>query len=1345
LVKKYQKLDTFGKPIALKPFCLFILLLSLSICNAQPYYFRHYQVEHGLSNNTVYCSLQDKQGFMWMGTKDGLNRFDGYTFKIFRHNQRDPRSISNNMVHTLSLDGKGNIWVGTDSGLDLYNPQSETFTHVNAANKNSIKSIIVDSVGNCWFIAGPLLLKYDTKAFKIISYQSHQNFEATSIASVKGTIWVSSSTGTLEKLDQHTAKFTSYNVFKNSKPVASNFIEKIYATGNSKLLIGTTSQGVKEFDCNTNGYRDLLTYNPDKTEIYVRDFLKYNDHEIWIATESGLFIYDQVKGVFTNLRKQYNDPYSISDNAIYSVYKDSEGGVWAGTYFGGINYYPKQYSLFTKYYPGSNKNTLRGNVVREICKDKFGNLWMGTEDNGLNKLAPDKKTWTHYCPGAKNGLSNNNIHGLLANDDHLLIGTFERGLNTFNIKTGKVEHIYLANKGLNALKSNFIICFAKTRSGITLVGTTRGLYRFNQKEGSFSLIHKVLINSFIYAITEDHNGIIWLGTVHDGIYCYNPNNETVSKLAYKYALKDGLQTSTINGIFEDSKGTMWFATEGLGLWRYNPKSRSCKVYDSQNGLPSDYAFRILEDNSNNVWISTTRGLVCLNLATDQIKTYTKANGLLSDQFNYNSGFKNNDGTLYFGCVKGMISFNPDRFINNNFVAPVYLTGFQIHNKDITAGNSDSILKQSIILTKSINLNYDQSSFSIDFAALSYPSPEMNQYKYMMKGLDKGWTYLKTNRKVFFTQLQPGKYTFIVKAINNDGKWSSRPTELEINIAPPIWKSALAYILYGSVLLISLYYVFRRYHIRTLEKNDRFIERLENDKEKEIYNAKIEFFTNIAHEIRTPLTLIKGPMEHMLKRAEKVPEIHEKLKVMERNTDRLLNLTNQLLDFRKTESSEISLSFVKTDVTGLLTEVYSQFVTLTEQKDLTYRLITSDEKILAYTDREAVKKIVTNLISNAVKYAHKLVEIELSNPVKNAAYFTVTIRNDGHLIPHELSEKIFEPFFRMKANEKQTGTGIGLALSRSLTDLHKGSLVLGPSVQKLNHFVLTLPVHQEKEFELEQPYSTPIFVEPTITADSTGTHKPLILVVDDNAEILDFISEELSENYVVTKAINGQEALAKIKSENIQLVISDIMMPLIDGLDLCKRVKTDFDYSHIPIILLTAKNTPASKLAGLDVGADAYIEKPFSPYHLKMQIANLLDNRKKLKEYFASSPLAHIKSMAYSKPDESFLIKLNAVISDNMQNTELDVEHIAGLLNMSKPTLFRKVKAISNLSINELINITRLKVAAKLLEEGNYKIYEVANMVGYSSQSQLGRNFLKQFGSTPSEYLHGKHKTAIKAD
>ncbi len=1316
-------------------YILLLLIVPCLACEAQPYYFKHYQVENGLSNNTVYCSLQDSHGFLWLGTKDGLNRFDGYSFKTFRHDGKDPKSLANNFVHVLSLDAKGNVWVGTDKGVDCYNVADESFMHMPLGRTEAVRSIAHDLKGNTWIIAAEALVKFDADG-KVFKLNKHQYLDATSLMCRNGAIWLSTAGGLLFLLDSQGNIVRSYDLFKNSKHVASNSIQKIFDAGDNQILVGTTDQGIKLFDIPTGTYKDILTYNEDHTSIFVRDFLHYDAQQFWIATESGIYIYNRQSGAVIHLKKNYHDSYSLSDNAVYTLLKDNEGGVWAGTYFGGVNYYSKQYSIFNKYYPGVNQNSLKGNVVREICRDKYGNLWLGTEDNGLNKLSPDKHTWTHFAPSGKSEISNSNIHGLYPFQDKLFIGTFERGLNVLDIPSGKVEKVYLAGKAKNELKSNFVISFCRTQDGALLIGTTKGLYRYNGQLKDFTLIKQLPPDACIYAMCLGHDGKIWLGTVNDGLYSFEPVGNRGGKIRFKDDAQV-LATSMINGVYEDSNRQLWLGTDGQGLWSYDPVTQKSKSYTINNGFPSNQVYRILEDDSKNLWISTSHGLVCLSLTTGNQHIYTKANGLLSDQFNYNSAYKDVDGTLYFGCLKGMISFNPAAFKQTNRSYPVYITGFQVHNQEATVGGKQSLLKQSLLLTKEITLNHQQASFSIDFAALNFSAPEMIRYRYMMKGVDKGWIELNKNRKVYFTQLAPGNYTFMVKAANSKGQWTDDVTSLKIYITPPFWASIYAYLIYIVAFIAAVYYLLRRYHLKTRQKNERIIELLNNDKEKQIYTAKIEFFTNIAHEIRTPLTLIKGPMENLMKNMPVGTSVQHSLKMMETNTDRLLNLTNQLLDFRKTEQEGYRLNFVKTNISTLLANTFLLFTDLAERKSITFFIDKPTEDVYAYIDSDAFSKIIYNLIGNAIKYSIHIVKVTLFAPQQDDDQFVIEFCNDGYIIPFDMREKIFEPFYRLKMTEKLTGTGIGLPLSRSLAELHKGRLELKKHDMEMNIFVLSIPIHQDYEFDFTISTSAPSQLKIPHNNDLTQSVRPVILIVDDNPEILDFITQQLRGNYTVMQALNGQEAMHKIKTEAVNLIVSDIMMPVMDGFELCKNLKTDLTYSHIPIILLTAKNTLQSKIQGLDIGADAYIEKPFSTTHLEVQISNLLNNRNKIKEHFANSPLTNIRSMAHSKADEKFLETLHTIICDHMQEVEMDADYIANLMNMSKPTLYRKIKAISDLSLNELINITRLKAAAQLLESGEHKVYEVASLVGYSSQSQLGRNFLKQFGHTPTEYQQQK--------
>ncbi|WDF53985.1 ligand-binding sensor domain-containing protein [Mucilaginibacter sp. KACC 22063] len=1042
---------------------LIIVLITLSPkAKGQSYSFTHYQVENGLSNNAVLCSLQDKYGFMWFGTKDGLNRFDGYTFKVFRNTQGKADTIGSNIIYCLYQDHNGKLWIGTDRGIYQYNALTESFTYFKPGTDNEIRDITEDHKGNLWFIAGTVLYKYSSKAQQLLPLKNTIT-NAVSLTIGNGSLWVSTANRYIEKYDAKSNSFKAYDLFSHSPNATAYWIQRLYDAGNNQLLVGTSNQGIKLLDCITGTYKDLKIYNDDRTEIFVRDFVKQSANEYWIATESGIYIYNSQTGDITLQHKQYNNPYSLSDNAVYTFYKDREGGIWAGTYFGGLNYYAKQYTYFEKYFPKVGENSISGNAVREICQDPQGKLWIGTEDAGLNRLDPKSGTFTNYKSAGKAAdISTNNIHGLLTVGDYLLIGTFEHGLDLMQASTGKVTDHYTVSKD-TVLKSNFFYTLYKTASRQIICGTSRGLYYFNLATRHFTPVKHVPSTLFYTSIFEDKDGAIWTGTYHDGVYYFNTKNNTSGFFKYEERSATSISNNKINMIFQDNSGQLWFATEN-GLNLYNAKSKTFKHFTTAQGLPSNVIYAIREDARKNLWITTSKGLVSLRLQNNSIKVYTKANGLLSDQFNYNSAYRDQSGNIYFGCVKGMIKFNPDNFTVNNYQPPVYITGIQINNKEITIAPDKSPLKRSVSFTDTIKLAYNQSSFSIDFAALSYTSPQITSYAYQLVGLDKDWVYLNTNRKVYFTRLSPGTYTFNVKASDNNSIWSRHQVSLTIIVLPPFWQSNLAYFTYFLIVVIVIYLLVRNYHKRTEQKNKRRIEFLENEKEREIYHAKISFFTHVAHEIRTPLTLIVGPMEKVMQKAALVPEVKKNLVIMERNTQRLLTLTNQLLDFSKTETQGFSLNYVKTDIAALIKESMIRFKDAAQQRKLSLKFESEQPRFFAYVDTEAMSKILSNLLDNAVKYAASKAIIQLLTGEPGNT-FTIFVKTDGNLIPGHMREKIFETFFRMKEAQEKSGTGIGLPLARYLAELHKGTLILAHPDNNLNIFALTLPIHQDFEFNI----------------------------------------------------------------------------------------------------------------------------------------------------------------------------------------------------------------------------------------------------------------------------------------
>jgi signal transduction histidine kinase/ligand-binding sensor domain-containing protein len=1015
------------------------------------------------------CSTQDNMGFMWFGTRDGLNRFDGHDFKVYNFSGHKYESNGNNFVHAIHLDQSGVLWIGTEKDLYKYEARMDSFIHVLSSNSYPLNEIVSDRNNNVWFIAGGVLNKYSTKKKIVKRYEPESFFKAESLClAPDGVLWVASSNGTLERYYASKDSFQSFNLFSHSNR-GNGWIEKIHCAKNGEIFIGTVKTSFKIFDTKTFTYKDISLCEK-QDNLFVHSFLESSPNELWIGTETGVFIYNRATGESRKLQKRLTDQYSLSDNVIYTFCEDKEGGIWVGTYFGGINYYPEQYAPFEKYYYKSNENSLSGNVVREIRQDKLGNLWIGTEDGGLNKL-DSNGVFAHFKPDeTTNSISYICAHSLLPLGNKLWVGTYEHGLDVLNINTGRIEKHYRQSRE-TGLTNNFPFCFYETRKGEILVGSISGIYSFDSNRDYFRPLEGFSQNSWYMCIAEDCEGTIWTGVSGKGVYYVNKENGSRGNYSFDPSDETSIASNKVNTIFEDSKKRLWFATEN-GLCRWNAASKNFKRYGTNNGFPTNFILSILEDEKKQLWISTTKGLVCFNPETEKTSVYTIANGLLSDQFNFSSAFKDKNNKMYFGSAKGLVAFYPSGFRQSNFSPPILLTGLQINNQEVGIDLNGSPLTKALMYADHITLKHNQSSFSIAFAVLTYTAPEMVQYAYKLEGLSDHWINLDNNRKIFFNDLPAGSYTLNIKSTNSSGVWQQQQAKLMIRVLPPWWKSWWAYTLYSIVMLSFVAYLLLSYHKRIEEKNKRRIELLELAQEKELVRlevakgkehikSKVDFLTNVAHEIRTPLTLIKIPLRKIIQKTSEIPDVQKSLKIVSNNTNRLIELTNQLLDFRQLEINEFHLTFTKENISELINEACQSFKGLADEKNLNISINGTEKSVYAFIDLEAFTKIIYNLLSNAVKYGNESVEINLLPYLKNHQTFSLIVENDGHIIPFELKEKIFEPFFRIRETKMEKGTGIGLTLARSLAELHKGELILEPPQNGMNIFSLTLPVYQTK--------------------------------------------------------------------------------------------------------------------------------------------------------------------------------------------------------------------------------------------------------------------------------------------
>jgi signal transduction histidine kinase/ligand-binding sensor domain-containing protein/DNA-binding response OmpR family regulator len=1280
---------------------------------------------------------------MWFGTHDGLNRYDGNDFRVYKYNPDDTFSIGNNVVTSIMQNDDGIIWMGTANGVYLYNPLYETFSRLDIKGpdgeviEGAIRDMAKDKEGNIWLAAFKkgIYRISETNGLELFSLGKTTTQRTIGVRKIEfdneGNLWLATYQQGLYSFNPEKREFKQYLIDKDSRNAADNDINALYLINGETLLVGTANKGVQSFSLTTCSFTPLLENDTHGKPLYIRCIIQSEKGELWIGTEKGVYIHNLQTKHSINLQHRYNDPYSISDNAIHSIYQDREGGIWVGTFFGGVNYFIESYARFEKHYPVSGENTISGKSISEFCEDEQQNIWIGTEDAGLNKFDPATRRFSGgFVPAT-------NIHALLADNHNLWIGSFSEGLYVMDMSNHKFRS-YKNSLDKNSLNSNNIYSIYKDGSGTIWIGTMMGLHTYNSDSDNFNRIQEHVINHQVNDILEDYKGLLWFATIGDGLFCYDRyNNEW--KHYTSVAADDNVAGKMITCILENDRNQLWIGTEGTGLCMYDPQSDSfTNFFTTKDGLPNDVVYQLVEDIQGNIWGSTNKGLFRLDMENQTIAIYSHANGLLGDQFNYKSGFRSKEGKIYFGGIKGFVAFMPYHFWSNNVAPPIVINSFQVSNKEVTTGSDNSMLKYSITHTDEINIPYNVSTFSLGFAALSYVSPRGNMYAYQLKGKDKDWIYTDQLHKVTYSDLSPGNYVFMVKASNSDGLWNEEGSSLKINILPPFYRTLWAYMFY-IILVFTLLFLLIRYYIeRVNSQNKRAIEALEIRKEKELYNAKINFFTNITHEIRTPLSLIKSPLEEVLKYMDPKDKNWENLSIIQRNTNRLLKLVNELLDFRNAESEGLEFNFVRTDVVSVIKYTATRFAPSAELKGVLFEVNLPDTEFHADIDAEIFTKILSNLFNNALKHAESYIRIDFNSLNDD---IMISVSNDGDKIPGEFSKKIFEPFFKL--DESTQGSGLGLPFAKSLVELHKGSIFLDKENLEETMFVIRLPICQEKSIRFHEDTKVKegglgaenketvntINIEEAVRIDSGKT----ILLVEDNEDFLQFTLNQLKDEYHMLKASTGKQALEILNREFVDLIVTDIMMPVMDGLELCRKVKENLRYSHIPVILLTAKTALQSKIEGLKTGADEYIEKPYSVDFLKARIENLMENRRKIKNSYKHSPEIAYNTIAHSKADEDFLNNLIHIIHAHLDDVNLDVDKLADCMNISRATFYRKVKSISELTPNDFIRLIRLKKAAELLRQKEYRVNEVAFIVGFNSSSYFSKCFYKQFGVLPKDF------------
>ena len=1312
---------------AVKFFILFFWMFSSLSAKAENtdyanYYFTKINGENGLSQTNVKAIIQDSYGFMWFGTRNRLNRYDGTTMKVFDCYDADLQRGNNN-ISSLFEDENKKLWIGTDKGIFIFDPVSQKFSFFNASTSDNIQiidwveDIRQDLNNNIWIvIPNQGLFRYHLPDKQLIRYSiggtqmpDQGNPQCICIES-NGMIWVGTNGGGVYLYNKSTDSFTQYLGDSNGDSLKNENIYTICDDG-EELVLGIHEGRLRKLNKRRNTLSDVDA--PDVHYKIIRCVYRFNN-ELWVGTQAGLFIINELEHKVVHIQEDRLNPYALSDNVVEKIYRDKENGIWIGTMLGGLDYLPNRGFNFEYYVPMSTGNSIGGRRIRELKEDKQGNIWIASQDAGLSIFDPKKKQFRNI--GKKEGLSfntNNIVLGMLLQNDRAWIGLFKNGLDIIQLPQFSVRHYSGADLKLDE-SSIYALC--EDRYGQIWLGNGWSVYKSDRQQMNFKRMDAFGLN-YIYDILEDSNGFIWVATLGNGVFKYNPLNDSIRHYTNIPQDKTSLSSNSVSNITETSLGDIWFATDRGGICRYNPDTDNFISFSIPDGFPDDVAYKIIEDKNHLLWFGTNNGLVRFNPVSKEVKIFSHNNGLPFKEFNYKSALAATNGIFYFGGLEGLIAFNPYSFRENQFVPPVYITGINVAHVP---------LRQSVIHSHKITLNYNQSNIGFEFVALSYIAPQANQYAYKMEGIDADWIYTNNTHSASYANLPPGKYIFRVKGSNNDGLWNEKGTFVEVKILPPWWQTKIAIIAYFALLILLVYYLLKQYKRRTEKKQIEKQKLFEVEKEKELYNSKVEFFTNIAHEIRTPVTLINGPLEVMQEMNLQDPEITKNLRIMRRNTSELMELVNKLLDFRKVDSNKFPVNISLHNLSEILRTIYDHFEPTIAHLNKSITLSLPADDIFVPIDKEAFIKIINNLLSNALRYSDHIIEVNLTQQGESVF---IRVRNDGNLIPEEEREKIFDPFYQVsKHRNSAAGSGIGLSLARSLTEMLNGNLSYDEQ-DNLNTFILQLPVKQiEKE---EVPESDYILTE---KEDEQGNpYAEIILIVEDNEEMLSFIAKQLRKKFAVEKALNGVEALKILEEKTISLVLSDIMMPEMDGFELCKSIKNNLDYSHIPVVLLTAKNDLESKIQGLEMGADAYVEKPFSMSHLITQLTTLLNNRRREKEAFMRKPFLPIQHIGMNKADEQFIQRVIDIIQENITDSDFNVERLSESVFMSRSNLHRKIKALTELSPTDFIRLIRLRKAAKLIQIGEYRIGEVCYLVGINSSSYFIKLFQKQFGVTPKEF------------
>jgi signal transduction histidine kinase/ligand-binding sensor domain-containing protein/DNA-binding response OmpR family regulator len=1318
---------------------------------------RLFTSDHGLSNSQINQVYQDRRGFIWIATEDGLNHFDGNRFTIFRHVPDDSTSLASNFVHTVFEDSRGNFWIGTINGLQLYSYTTNSFRKfpLSLSNDTSayphVTALLEDSKGSLWVCtSGNGIVKINPNDLtyakdKTLSSQLISIYLQTIYEDRNGKIWLGSEDKGLIVYDPSTGS-VDQSFYRHDwiKWLSDKQISDICEDANGNVIIGSLNGGLGIY------YRDENRFEifNQKGVIPVKTLLNDGTGTIWVGTD-GQGIKQLINGQLMNFDVS-GSQLTLNKTKAHSLLKDNQGNIWAGIFHKGVLMLPRYSNKFEYFGYAHNPDHSIGNgCIMSIAATPDGRIWTGTDGNGLYSIDPLTRTTRQYSKDL-GSLHGNTVMTLTYASGLLWVGTYLNGLASINPSNGKMERVTLSQD----VENDKIITITSDRHNMLWIGTYgRGVLRYDPATRKVSSINSFgsdtlnrLTNNWVNALRFDAAGKLWIGTFK-GVDCFDP---ATGRFLHFNVDNGFLSDNVVYCLLHDKKGKVWVGTSN-GLACIDPEANQSVIYFTKNGLSGNVINGMEEDSNGNIWISTNSGLSRYSPTLGVFTNYYSFEGLQSNEFRRGAAFKAVDGKLYFGGINGITTFYPQNIGVARPLPDLYFTDFRIFNQSVAVGDHSgnvTILDRSLLEKPEVRLRHTDNMFSIEFIALEYTNPEKIEYRYMMEGFEHNWKSTGVNnRMITYTNLPPGNYTFKVAATDNLGK--EKQIALSILILPPWWMTWWAIIIYFVVASGLTLLIIREIHSR-LRQNHQL---LELQYAEQANDSRLQLFANISHEIRTPLTLIINPLEQLMdKESDNTKRAIYAL--MHRNSLRILRLMNQLIDVRKIDKGQMQLQYEQADMVPFIKDIINAFEYAAQSRQIEVTFVTKLNELGVWIDRSNFDKVLFNLMSNALKFTPKMgrVQIRLSLSADQKQYI-IEVEDNGIGIPDAIREKIFDRFYQGKTAMFSKGSGMGLHLARRLVEMHHGTIQAFNAAEQGALFVITMPLGNAHigadEYAVESQVDDEIHLtntvilnqnedQPVASEQSKGKGKTKVLVAEDDPDVRTFIINELSPQYRVIDADNGKSAWILAIREIPDIVISDVVMPEMTGLELCKKLKIHPDTAHIPVVLLSALAKDEDVVEGLDHGADVYISKPFNIEVLKSNISRLLQSRQMLKMKFTNDKVLDLDRMKLDSSDEKLLNKVIKAIQSQIQNSDLSVEMISQQIGISRVHLHRKLKELTGQAPRDFIKTIRLKQASQLLMNNDANVSEIAFSVGFSSHSYFTNCFRDYFGLSPSEFAE-KHK------